>query len=217
MMLLVTPSISPSLSLSAILSFISCLFWTWALSGRRADLIREWAAWIGGICVTSMLALRWPNAFLGNPSYSAVRPDQLNVRPWTTWRSEPFEDFLSFLETLPPAGFMPAGCLPSSGLREVRIHAVSDQLCQSPQVTDPSNEHQPSTSEKTVRGHEQRQLPCLLLVGSVLGNFNTWFYCLGQTRVQFYHFFSAFFPFFCIVKILLLVTNQLQWLKTLDS
>lgn len=57
MMLLVTPSISPSLSLSAILSFISCLFWTWALSGRGADLIREWAAWIGGICVASTLAL----------------------------------------------------------------------------------------------------------------------------------------------------------------
>lgn len=178
-----------------------------ALAGRGADLIREWAAWIGGICVASALAPGWPNAFSGNPSFSVALSDissGLSSQPhtqsraqcqamdylteWTVWRLPIFPGNYT------TCWLQARGCLPSSGLREVRIHVVSDQLCQSPQVSDPSREHQPSR-KKTVREHEQRQRPPVILAGNVLRCFNTWFGCLVRTQVQFYPSPSALVSF----------------------
>lgn len=61
-------SISLCHTLIHLLSFLNL----GALAGRGADLIREWAAWIGGICVASALAPGWPDAFSGNPSFSTA-------------------------------------------------------------------------------------------------------------------------------------------------
>lgn len=145
-------SISLCHPLIHLLSFLNlCALWKGSRSNQRVGCL-DWghlcSLYVGSADPMLSQAIRHstlPVRISSGTPHNHTHNPELNVRQWTTWRSVPFEDFLSFLETLPPAGFMPAGCLPSSGLREVRIHVVSDQLCQSPQVTDPSSEHQPST------------------------------------------------------------------------
>ncbi len=194
MMLLVTPSTSPSLSLSAILSFISCLFWTWALSGRGADLIREWATWIGGICVSSTLALGWPDAFLGNPSFNAAHPDQLrhSSQPHTLSRAQcQAMDYLTECTdwSLPLFPGNPTAC---------RLLALfwfeRGQNTRFFWPTLPvSSGYRPQLRASTLHIRKNSKRARAKATASCTSGWQC--LCLGWTRVKFYHSFPALLSF----------------------
>ncbi len=194
MMLLVTPSISPSLSLSAILSFISCLFLTWALSGRGADLIREWATWIGGICVASTLALGWPDAFSGNSSFNAAHPDQLrhSSQPHTQSRAQcQAMDYLTECTVwrLPLFPGKPTAC---RLLALFWFERGQNTRCFWPTLPVSSG-YRPQLRASTLHIRKNSKRARAKATASCTSGWQC--LCLGWTRVKFYHSFPALLSF----------------------